>query len=74
MYIDFRNYINSTFFEVMTTNLLQNDTNSFCPDSIGSSASLFTIPTTYFNGGKEYFGLHDVLFSPGVAQSLNGTC
>ena len=53
MYYDFRNYVNVTFFDAMTSNLLQNSSMSFCPDSITSTASLFTIPTTYFDGSTQ---------------------
>jgi hypothetical protein len=73
MYYDFRAYINSTFFDYMTKHLPQDHSQSFCPRSIFSSASRFVIATTPFNGGKEYLGLHNPIFIPGVANSINGT-
>ncbi len=72
MYYDFRNYINTTFFDQLAT-ALQNKSETFCPNHINGPASMLFIPTTPFNGGKEYFGVHDAIFIPGVARTINGT-
>jgi hypothetical protein len=73
MYYDFRNHINVTFFDYMHRKLPSNNSKSYCPNFVGSQASALTLVTTSFNGGKEYFGIHDVVFMPGVAQTINGT-
>lgn len=73
MYYDFCGYIDGTFFAYMASVLPATNTRSYCPQTLSSSASMLYIPTTAFNGGKEYFGLHDAAFIPGVADWINGT-
>ncbi|KAI9852092.1 MAG: hypothetical protein M1838_001889 [Thelocarpon superellum] len=72
MYSDFQGYIRTGFFNSMTA-ALQNDSLSYCPSQITGPGSLITYATSYFDGSKEYFGLHNPVFVGGVAESINGT-
>jgi hypothetical protein len=73
MYQDFRGYINATFFDTLTSLLPQNDSVLYCPVGVAGSASMFTIPTTPFQGDLQYFGLHNAIFIPGMVDTINGS-
>lgn len=57
----------------MADNLPQNDSSTYCPADITSPASLITLITTPFSGSTEYFGLHNAIFIPEVAEAIDGT-
>lgn len=73
MYADYRAHIDSTFFEFLRTQLAQDSTKSYCPQDIShdSVASAFSWMTYYFEGSNEYFGFHNPIFQPGVAENLD---
>lgn len=73
MYSDFQYYINTTFFSYMESILPQNDSQVFCPNTITGTASVFSSGTSYYDGSKEYFGIHNSAFLPGVSEAINGT-
>lgn len=73
MYSDYRYYINSTYLSYVNTELSINDTRSYCPTGIKSTASAMSWLSDYFNAGTEYYGLHNAVFKPGVAEAINGT-
>ncbi|KAI9781832.1 MAG: hypothetical protein M1839_005624 [Geoglossum umbratile] len=73
MFSDYRYYINSTFFDYMAKELGKNSSYSFCPKLIYSPGSMGEWLSATFDGGNEYFGLHNALFLEGVTDLLNGT-
>lgn len=73
MFVDHSNYINSTFFAYMTKTLPQDGSQLYCPAPITGYSSLFQYMFSYYDGSKEYFGIHNAIFMPGVAENINGT-
>ncbi|KAK3384105.1 hypothetical protein B0T24DRAFT_715869 [Lasiosphaeria ovina] len=73
MYVDYAGWVNATFISHLTSLLPTNGSKSFCPNGLGSYASVLSFATQHFDPSREYLGVHDVTLIPGVARSLNTT-
>ena len=73
MYADYRHYIDTTFLTTLQKALDEDNSLSFCPEGIESWTSMLHIASMTFDGGKEYFGIHNSIWIDEVRAEINGT-